>query len=43
VPRKLFGRSLCLPIKLFGEERVDAKSDPFLMGSKWDTIYCLCL
>ncbi len=34
MPRKLFGRSLCLPIKLFGEERVDTKSDPFLMGSK---------
>jgi hypothetical protein len=34
VPRKLFGRSLCLPIELFGEERVDTKSDPFFMGSK---------
>jgi hypothetical protein len=32
VPRKLFGRSLCLPIELFGEERVDTKSDPFFMG-----------
>ncbi len=34
MPRKLFGRSLCLPIELFGEERVDTKSDPFFMGSK---------
>jgi hypothetical protein len=30
VPRKLFGRSLCLPIKLFGEERVDTRVILFL-------------